>query len=347
MSQIKALSIEEALSHAGSYVWVDVRSESEYARAQIPGSVNLPLLNDEARAAVGTTYKQQGREAAVQLGLRLIGPDFETYYQSLMAVAKSHNKKCLFYCWRGGLRSQIASTLVQWGGLPVCMIQGGYRSFRNWAFDTLAAPRNYIVISGHTGTGKTEILHLLKAQGESVLDLEGLANHKGSALGGLGLPPQPKNEQFENLIAYTLGSFPLNQPVYVENESRMIGQCAVPNGVWEGMQTADFIEVSIDLETRIDRILHEYGSFPVENLIEQTQKLRKRLGGQHEQAAVEALQQGDFRKWVELLLVYYDKSYTHFLEKNAKQSQKLNWNWNQKQPSLLSLLALSKNGIKK
>lgn len=347
MSQIKALSIEEALSHAGSYVWVDVRSESEYARAHIPGSVNFPLLNDEARAAVGTTYKQEGREAAVQLGLRLIGPHFETYYQSLLKLSRSHNKKLLFYCWRGGLRSQIASTLVQWSGLPVSMIQGGYHSFRNWAFKTLDQPRNYFVISGHTGTGKTEILHLLRAQGESVLDLEGLANHKGSALGGLGLPPQPKNEHFENLIAYTLRSFPQNQPVFVENESRMIGQCALPNGLWEGMQSACFIEVNIDVETRIGRILEEYGSFPVENLIEQTQKLRKRLGGQHEQAAVEALENGDFRKWVEILLVYYDKSYTHFLEKNTILSQKLDWDWNQKESSLLSLLALSKNGIKK
>ncbi len=347
MSQIKALSIEEALTHAGSYVWIDVRSESEFARAHIPGAVNLPLLNDDARAAVGTTYKHEGREAAVQLGLRLIGPHFETYYQSLLAIGKSSNKKILLYCWRGGLRSQIASTLVQWSGNPVCMIQGGYRSFRNWVFSTLETPRKYLIISGHTGTGKTEVLHRLREKGECVLDLEGLANHKGSALGGLGFPPQPKNEHFENLIATTLREFGTNQPIFVENESRMIGQCAVPMTLWIGMQSAPSIELVVDVETRIQRLLKEYAHFPLENLIEQTQKLRKRLGGQHEQAAIDALNQGDFKRWVEILLVYYDKSYTHFLEKHQIQSEKLSWDWNQIDSALLSLIKVSKHGIEK
>lgn len=347
MSQIKALSIEEALTHAGSYVWIDVRSESEYARAHIPGAINLPLLNDEARAAVGTTYKQEGREAAVQLGLRLIGPHFETYYQSLLSIGKTSNKKILLYCWRGGLRSQIASTLVQWSGMPVCMINGGYRSFRQWVFSTLDVPRRYLLISGHTGTGKTEVLHRLREHGECVLDLEGLANHKGSALGGLGFPPQPKNEHFENLIATTLFAFGEGSTIFVENESRMIGQCAIPMSVWQGMQSAPYIELEVDIDVRIERLLKEYAHFPLENLIQQTQILRKRLGGQHEQAAIEALNQGDFKRWVEILLVYYDKSYTHFLEKHQIQSKKLKWDWNQTDSALLSLVELSKHGVEK
>lgn len=347
MSQIKALSIEEALSHTGSYCWIDVRSEAEFERAHIPGSINLPLLNNEERALVGTTYKMEGREAAVQVGLRLIGPKFETYYQSLITTAKNQNKKLLLYCWRGGLRSQIASTLVQWSGMPATMIQGGYRSFRHWVFSTLETNRDYVIISGHTGTGKTEVLHLLKNANANVVDLEGLANHKGSALGGLGLPPQPKNEQFENLVATALHHCKPNQPVFIENESRTIGHCAVPQGLWDGMQTARFIELNIDRETRIQRLLLEYGSFPVADLKEQTQKLRKRLGGQHEQAAISALENGELKKWVELLLVYYDKSYSHFLERHQIKAQKMDWDWNQKESSLLSLLTLSNHGITK
>lgn len=347
MSQIKALSIQEALTQTGSYCWIDVRSESEFARAHIPGAINLPLLNDEERALVGTTYKLEGREAAVQLGLRLMGPKFESYYQSLLNVAKTHNKKLLLHCWRGGLRSQIAATLVQWSGLPATMIQGGYRSFRHWVFSMLEAPRDYVVISGHTGTGKTEVLHLLEKADANVIDLEGLANHKGSALGGLGLPAQPKNEQFENLIAISLLRCKPNQPVFIENESRTIGHCAVPQGLWERMQVARYIELNVDRDTRIQRILLEYGTFPVEDLKSQTQKLRKRLGGQHEQAAILALEEGNLKHWVELLLVYYDKSYTHFLEKHKIEAQVLNWDWNQKESSLLSLLTLANYGITK
>jgi tRNA 2-selenouridine synthase len=345
MSQIKALSIEEALSQSGRFVWIDVRSESEYSRAHIPGAVNLPLLNDEERAAVGTTYKHEGREAAVQLGLRLIGPKFETYYVELLALVKSSEKKPLLYCWRGGLRSQIASTLIQWSGLHAHMIFGGYRSFRQWVFPTLAQPRNYIVISGHTGTGKTEILHLLREQNSQVVDLEGLANHKGSALGALGLPPQPKNEHFENLVAMSLFQCQTQAPVFVENESRMIGKCAIPQGLWDAMQLAKHIELDVVRETRIERIMGEYGGFPINDLIEQTQKLRKRLGGQHEQAAIEALKNGDIKRWIEILLVYYDKSYRHFLEKNEIPIQKMTWDWNQKESSLLHLLSLSNHGI--
>lgn len=343
MSQIKALSVEEALNQKGSFLWVDVRSESEFARAHIPGAINIPILNDSERAEVGTAYKQQGREIAVQVGLRLAGPKFEAIYMSLMALQKEHNKPLLFYCWRGGLRSQIASTITQWSGIPVYIIRGGYRSFRNWTFDTLGQQRNLLLLAGHTGSGKTEILHHLKQAGYSIIDLEGVAHHKGSALGGIGMPEQPRNEMFENTLAIHLIGIAKDTITFVENESRMIGLCAIPQGLWEQMQIAPSIEIAVDREVRIQRILTEYASLPKDRLIEQTQKLRKRLGGQHEQAAIEALHRDDFRSWVELLLVYYDKSYAHFVEKNNISSKKMQWDWNQIESSLLKLLELSQS----
>lgn len=345
MGQIKALSIVEALKDSGQYTWVDVRSESEYKHAHIPNAINLPLLNDQERAAVGTIYKQKGREAAVELGLTLIGPKFSTYCKDLLAAGKTSGKPLLVYCWRGGLRSEIAATLIQWSGHPIMMVQGGYQSFRQWVLTTLEAPRHFLLISGYTGTGKTDVLHLLQEQQEAIIDLEGLANHKGSALGGIGLPKQPQNEHFENLLALKLSTIAAEKTIFIENESRMIGQCAIPNGLWRNMQSANCIELLVEKKVRVQRILNEYTHLPLHELIEQTQKLRKRLGGQHEQAAVEALRQGDFKQWVEILLVYYDKSYNHFLEKHDIQAQQLPWDWNQIEQSLLSLKNISQHGF--
>jgi tRNA 2-selenouridine synthase len=180
----------------------------------------------------------------------------------------------------------------------------------------------------------------LQQKDQQIIDLEGLANHKGSALGGVGMPEQPRNEMFENLLAIKLFGLNPERFTYIENESRMIGLCAIPQGLWVQMQQAPSIEILVDRETRISRILAEYAHLPKELLIEQTQKLRKRLGGQHEKAAIEALEQDDFKTWVELLLVYYDKSYAHFVEKNNLSLQKFAWDWNQLETSLLSFIEL-------
>ena len=343
MSQTRALTIQEALLRRDDFIWVDVRSESEFERAHIPNAINVPILCDEDRAAVGRDYKHEGREAAVMLGLSLTGPKFASIYQQLMDIQHTHQKKLLFYCWRGGLRSQIASTITQWSGHPVFIIKDGYKSFRNWVLQTLQTPLNIVLIAGHTGSGKTELLQLLQDNGKAIIDLEKRANHKGSALGGVGMPAQPRNEMFENLIAIDYLQFQPLQPVYIENESRTVGQCAIPEGLWKQMQEAPSLEIHVDTQTRINRIINEYAGLPKDQLIAQTQKLRKRLGGQHEKAAVEALEANDFKTWVEILLVYYDKSYQHFVDKNNTKITSIAWDWNQIESSLLTLLNTQKN----
>jgi tRNA 2-selenouridine synthase len=260
-----------------------------------------------------------------------------------MEIQHNNQKKLLFYCWRGGLRSQIASTITQWSGHPVFIIKDGYKSYRHWVLQTLQTPLNIVLIAGHTGSGKTELLQLLHNNGKAIIDLEKRANHKGSALGGVGMPAQPRNEMFENLIAIDYLQFHNNQTVYVENESRTVGQCAVPEGLWKQMQEAPSLEIHVDAQTRINRIIKEYAGLPKDQLIAQTQKLRKRLGGQHEQAAVEALEANDFKKWVEILLVYYDKSYQHFVDKNNTKITSIAWDWNQIESSLLTLINTQKN----
>ena len=342
MSRTKALTIQEALLRSDEFVWIDVRSELEYERAHIPNAINVPILCNEDRAAVGRAYKHEGREAAVMLGLSLVGPKFASIYQQLISIQHTQNKKLLFYCWRGGLRSQIASTITQWSGHPVFIITDGYKAFRHWVLETLQTPLNINLVAGHTGSGKTEILHILKEKGHAIIDLEKRANHKGSALGGIGMQTQPRNEMFENLIALDYLPIKKNQTVYVENESRTIGQCAVPEGLWKQMQIAPSIEIQVPTHTRIERILREYGNLPKDQLITQTQKLRKRLGGQHEQAAVEALRSNQLEKWVEILLVYYDKSYQHFVTNRNAKTTPISWNWNQIDTSLLTLLQSQK-----
>jgi tRNA 2-selenouridine synthase len=346
MSQTRALTIQEALLRRDDFIWVDVRSESEFERAHIPNAINVPILCDEDRAAVGRAYKHEGREAAVMLGLSLTGPKFASIYQKLMEIQHHHQKKLLFYCWRGGLRSQIASTITQWSGHPVFIIKDGYKSFRNWTLQTLQTPINIVLIAGHTGSGKTELLQILEEKGQAIIDLERRANHKGSALGGVGMPTQPRNEMFENLIAIDYLQINNNQTVYIENESRTVGQCAVPEGLWKQMQLAPSLEIQVPIETRIQRIIQEYGNLPKDQLIQQTQKHRKRLGGQHEQAAVQALQADDFKTWVEILLVYYDKSYQHFVNNNNTKITPVPWDWNQIESSLLTFLNTPKNESK-
>ncbi len=338
MSIAKVLEIDGALLQQSLYTWVDVRSESEFERAHIPGAVNIPILNNEERISVGTIYKEKGREMAVGRGLHLVGPRFDALYQSFLLLENTQGKPLLFYCWRGGLRSQIAATFMQWSGRKCYVVLGGYKSFRQWVLETLKLPKSIVLLSGTTGSGKTEILHMLRKKGLSVLDLEGLASHKGSALGGIGLPAQPRSEVFENSIALEWAKFDSTASVFVENESKMIGHCVIPESLWLQMQSAKIIKIEVPKSTRIQRILKEYSHLPLDQLQERTSKLRKRLGGQNEQLAQQALLDGNFTLWVTTLLVYYDKTYAHSYFPRNTPSDSIVWDWEQKENSMLNLL---------
>jgi tRNA 2-selenouridine synthase len=321
------------------YTLIDVRSEGEFARGHIPGAVNIPLLNNEQRAQVGTLFKQEGREAAVLLGYQLLGPSFPQLYARFQAVLGG--KLPLFYCWRGGLRSEISATLLHWGGSQVHVIEGGYKSYRTAVQASFANPVKLQIIGGLTGSGKTEILHFMRSKGHQVLDLEGLAHHKGSALGSLGMPPQPSTEMYENLVHHTLSGMDLSQTVWLENESRKIGHCALPEAFWLQMNQAPMLEVSIPHEVRVNRLVREYAHFPVEDLKARTSLIRKKLGGQHEQAAMLALDEGRFADWVNILLVYYDKSYHYFVQENNPSVVAVDWDWEDCEKSLQKLLKIS------
>ena len=286
---------------------IDVRSEKEFSQAHIPGAVNIPLLNDDHRRQVGITYKSNGRDAAVIKGFDLVGEKFGDFIREVKK--QSEGKHVMVYCWRGGMRSGIMSWVLGMAGFKCFLLKGGYKSYRNYVLEVLEQPRNVVVIGGKTGSGKTEVLDALKRKGEQVICLETLASHRGSAFGALGLPPQPRNEMFQNMLAEEWIKVDDRKILFLENESMTIGPIVLPPRIFEAIRNSPVVEIQMGLQQRIQRILAEYGEFPVEALVENTQKLAKRLGGLRTQQAVEALYNGEKDKWVEHVLHYYDNTY--------------------------------------
>lgn len=300
---------------------IDARSEGEFAQSHIPGTINLPILNNKERVIVGTLYKEKGAEAATLKGFELVGPRFHQIQKE--AIQLFPNKKIIVYCWRGGMRSQILSWLLGMIGFEVFRLKGGYKTYRTFTFEEVRKDRKLIVLGGKTGTGKTGLLQKLKEKGEQILDLEGIANHKGSSFGGISQPPQPSVEQFENLLAENL--FPLNPsiPTWIENESRKIGRLILPNQLYDQMSKSMMIDIQKTLKERIQHIAEEYGNLPEDDLILAVKRLQKRLGGLRTQEAIEAIQEKNSASWISNLLIYYDKTYEFDLNRHEDEKTKI------------------------
>lgn len=300
-------SIDELFELNKMFQIIDVRAPIEFEQGHIPGAINFPILNNEERKEVGTCYKQKGHEAAVVLGYKLVGPHF--YKLVKQAYKQFKNKEIIIHCYRGGLRSRIMANLLSTAGFEVYLLQGGYKKFRHWALEKLEANYNFKILGGFTGSGKTFILKKLQAQHIQVLDLEALANHRGSAFGNIGLPPQPTNEQFENLIAFELHQLNMELPIWIEDESSMIGRCKVPPKIHEKIRNNQLYFLMVDVEERAKNIISEYGQFDKNSLIESTLKLHKRLGDMRTREVVKMLEDNNYTDWAKAMLVYYDKTY--------------------------------------
>jgi tRNA 2-selenouridine synthase len=303
---LRALGIAEFIALEAPVI--DVRSPKEFAHGHIPGAHSLPLFSDEERAIVGTLYKQQGRDAAVLEGLRIVGPKLAGIVEQARAIAPHGSIR--MHCWRGGERSgSVAWLLDKAGFAEVLTLKGGYKAFRRHVLASFDAPLELRVLGGYTGTGKTELLHMLKAQGEQVVDLEGLANHKGSSFGALGERPQPTMEHFENLLWSELRALDRSRPIWVEDESLMIGRCKIPQPFYDRMRAAALFFVDMPQEERAERLVAGYGKYPKEQLAEAVKRIEKRLGPQHCKAALEALEVGDLKTVAIIALTYYDRAY--------------------------------------
>ncbi|NEU09965.1 tRNA 2-selenouridine(34) synthase MnmH [Flavihumibacter sp. R14] len=304
---IKTLSINDFLKTARKIPVVDVRTPLEYDHAHIPGAFNLPIFSNEERVKVGTTYKQEGREAAILLGFDLTGPKWSGFIKTALEIAP--DKKIGVHCWRGGMRSGAMAWALNLYGFEVYVLEGGYKKFRNWALSKFKEQFNILILGGMTGSGKTRVLNELKRKGQQVVDLEKLAEHQGSSYGSMGRTSQPSQEHFENLMATELAMVDKNVPLWLEDESLTIGKRFIPNGIWHQMRETTVIKMVVPLEERVSSLAAEYGCLDHNFLIESTERIGKRLGPVQTRDAITAIKENRIPDFVRQVLVYYDKTY--------------------------------------
>jgi tRNA 2-selenouridine synthase len=337
---IEKIHIEQFLELAKQYPVIDVRSPGEYKHAHIPGAHSLPLFTDEERKIVGTVYKQQSREQAIKIGLDFFGPKMRSIVESSESIVGSQQPKdselrtpnsrlVLVHCWRGGMRSAGVAWLLDLYGFKVYTLVGGYKKFRNYVLDTFKLPFHFKILGGYTGSGKTELLKSLQQKGESVIDLEAIANHKGSAFGNIGMPQQPSQEMFENILAQELTEVrsrksevgnsqtsdlrPQTSCIWLEDESQRIGQINIPNDLWKAMRQSPVYFLDIPFEERLKHITKEYGCLDKQQMADAINRIKEKLGGLNAKAAIQFLEEGNTEESFRILLKYYDKYYVKAL----------------------------------
>jgi tRNA 2-selenouridine synthase len=291
-------------------VILDVRSPAEFSQGRIPGAYNLPLFTNEERSQIGTTYKCMGQEEAIVQGLHVAGPklaDFASQAKKLL------NKNCAakVHCWRGGMRSASMAWLLNFIGFRTVTLIGGYKTFRRWALEIFERPLDIRILGGLTGAGKTRILQALRLLGEQILDLENLAHHRGSSFGSLGMLPQPSNEQFDNEIAMQWASFDANRPIWIEDESRMVGRCKIPDSIFTAMRQAPIYMIHRPLEERLSQLMADYCDACPEELTICTLRLSRKMGGVKTKEIVQLIEQNRFKEATLSILQYYDGMYLH------------------------------------
>ncbi|MBC7885091.1 MAG: tRNA 2-selenouridine(34) synthase MnmH [Saprospiraceae bacterium] len=327
---IQSIDIKEFLKLAHGFPVFDVRSPSEFLHAHIPGAINLPLFSDEERAVVGTAYKQESRAYAIKKGLDFFGPKMRGIIETVEQILDKNPKNnslhsgdtILLHCWRGGMRSAGVAWLLDLYGFKVCTLQGGYKIYRNWVREQFVSSYHINVLGGFTGAGKTILLRELEKRGEKIIDLEGLASHKGSAFGKIGMPDQPSQVMFENLLAFELfNKSSSGQKIWMEDESQRIGHVNVPKTFWLTLNTSPVFFLDIPFEERLDHLVNEYGGLSKEQMVNAIIRIQKRLGGLETKNAINFLLENNTRESFSILLKYYDKSYNKSLQnkKNAKQ----------------------------
>jgi tRNA 2-selenouridine synthase len=296
---------------------IDVRSEGEFERGHIPGAVNIPLLTNEERAAVGTDYKTSGQAEAIKTGFRLVGPRLVDIIHDTERIAEE--KEIIVHCWRGGMRSDFFCRFVQMAGIKTHQLKGGYKSYRKLVHQSFHQPFQFMVIGGYTGSGKTEILQVLAKAGEQVIDLEQLANHKGSVFGGLMMSQQPTTEQFENNLFEVINTLDVNKRIWIEDESIAIGKIFLPLTFWKTLCTSPVIEIEMEKANRVGRLVNEYSKSNPAEFLNAMSGIIKKLGGQHYKAAKEKLLADDWSAAIDSILTYYDKAYHNSLNRKHKR----------------------------
>jgi tRNA 2-selenouridine synthase len=305
---IQLVTVDFLLKQIENFALVDVRSPGEYDKGHIPGAVNIPVFSDEERALVGKTYKQKSTEKAIELGYQLVQPKLEYFVERVRKLAPAG--EVMVHCWRGGMRSRaFAEHLIQQGVKKVYLVEGGYKAYRNYALDFFKTPFDLKILGGYTGSGKTEILHWMAQHGHQVIDLEGLAHHRGSAFGGIDLPEQPTTEQFENDLFTAIFALDLWKPIWIEDESNAVGRVNIPKPLFLQMSTQRVFFLDIPQHERAKHLVETYAGLNTAGLAAAIGKIGKRLGFDQEKRALQALEEKHYQEVAEILLYYYDKYY--------------------------------------
>jgi len=303
---------------------IDARTPSEYALDHIPGAVSAPVLDDAERAQVGTLYKQVSPFDAKKLGAALVAKNVGRHIDALFRQ-KDKNWRPLVYCWRGGKRSGAMAHILREVGWPAETLPGGYRAYRRWVVAELAtapAALEFTVVHGPTGSGKSRFLGALAAAGAQVLDLERLAAHRGSVLGGVPGEPQPSQKWFESQLLAELQNFDRARPVFVEGESKKIGELQVPEALMARMRASRCVVLDTPLDARVTLLLEEYRHFLADRAALEAQlDCLTALHGREKIAQWKALAAaGEWREFVaRLLREHYDPAYRRSSMRNFPQ----------------------------
>lgn len=261
---------------------VDARTPLEFAEDHLPGAINVPILTNPERVEIGILYKQQGPQIARERGLQLTCHRFPAIVATIAEAAAG--RPALVYCWRGGLRSESVTMLLEMTGYPVVKLSGGYKAFRNVVntfFEAFHPPAPLAVLHGMTGSGKTEFLLRLAEKGWSTVDLEGLARHRGSAFGSLGMGQQPSQKRFETRLWDAFRQLPTDCPIIVEGESKRIGKLTLPGNLYEVMSENAKIWCEASVETRVNRLATEYALDAYRQpMAEALERISRKLGGE-------------------------------------------------------------------
>ncbi|OPL08393.1 MAG: hypothetical protein AVO33_10580 [delta proteobacterium ML8_F1] len=322
------LTVEAALRHK-DLVFVDVRSPQEFSYSHIPGAKNWPILDNEAREAVGTIYKTMGREKAIETGIQHVKEKLPNFYSEITALSQRYNH-VLLYCSRGGMRSGTLYAFGESLGLDnLYLLEGGYKAYRQHVLsntEELLKNKDFVVIHGRTGVGKTAILKALKAGGLPVMDLEDLAKNAGSVFGQIPYQEKPPSQKmFENLVYHELST--LGPMVFMESESKRIGQVSLSETFMETMVRGRHILVETTLKNRVAVIADLYlEKIKKDQLKKALEHLRKRLGHKKVDEMIQWIEEGSFERVIETLIVdYYDPLYDHSIQKYPDYVMRLDY----------------------
>ena len=302
---------------------IDVRSPIEFNQGHWPGAINIPLFSNKERELIGKSYKKEGQLKAIFNGLKVTVPNIQKLINLIIEITSQQdqsNKSLRIYCWRGGMRSKAVAWLARRNGIKTYLLKDGYKSYRKWVLSQFEADLPIRLLGGKTGTGKTEILKSMNSKAIFVIDLEGLANHRGSSFGSLGMEQQPTTQQFENIIAEQIDIYfkSSSLEIWLEAESSYLGKCRIPNNLYKKMKNAPILEIIKTEKERIDNLVNVYSQNPKNELKDAVNRISKRLGPIRTKDALTAIDKSEWPKACKAMLDYYDRCYDYELKKTTK-----------------------------